>query len=90
MTQLYLFIVFLNPTEKQPGINQGPLIIHYYHAQNIILGKNTISDLLSIMSTLKETEYKCLMVPILFKAFQEHFKDVPDKSNIFDQVTPLF
>ena len=42
------------------------------------------------MLTIKETEYKCQLVPILLKAFQFHFKEYQDKDNIFDQIIPLF
>jgi hypothetical protein len=90
LTQFYLLIVFLNPQEPPPSEGEGPCILHYLHAQNIVLNRNTIPDLISVLSNLKEQEYRCQLVAILFKAFQEHFKAYPDKNNIFDQVVPLF
>jgi hypothetical protein len=41
LTQLYMLVVFLNPTEPAPVI-EGPCIIHYLHARNIVLNQNII------------------------------------------------
>lgn len=42
------------------------------------------------MLTLKETDHKCQLVPILLKAFQTYYPTYLDKANVFDQVVSLF
>jgi len=42
------------------------------------------------MLTLKETDHKCQLVPILLKAFQTYYATYLDKANVFDQVVSLF
>lgn len=63
----------LNPNEPAPPETAGSCLIHYLHSRNIVLADNIIPGLLGILSSLKETEYKCQLVPILLKAFQSHF-----------------
>jgi hypothetical protein len=45
---------------------------------------------MQLMLTLKETDHKCQLVPILLKAFQTYYSTYKDKANVFDQVVSLF
>ena len=44
-----MLIIYLNPKSAQPGLDEGPCVLHYLHAKNIVLGENTIAELIKIM-----------------------------------------
>lgn len=65
-------------------------VIHYLHARNVILGEDVLSDMMKLLPTLKETEQKCQLAPLLLKAFQHYYPNYKDKQNVFDMVVTLF
>lgn len=90
LTQIYMILLQINPNEPRPNEDNLTCMVHYLHARNVVLGENVLTDMMDLLSILKETEQKCQIAPLLVKAFHNYYHTFKDKQNIFDNIVTLF